>query len=306
MYTLPIRIGARASNLALRQAEEARSGLITTHDLGPDDVAIVSFTTTGDSIRDRPLADGGGKGLFTREIERALLDDKIDIAVHSLKDMPSALPNGLTIAAVLARADPRDAFLSPFAPRLVDLPQGAVVGTASIRRRAQLKNLRPDLEVVAFRGNVETRLRKLHDGQVDATILACAGLMRLGLDHEITSHLDPEEMVPAIAQGAIGLEIRNSDEALREALALLNHLPSQRAIRTERAFLATLGGSCHTPIAGLARIDDDRLRFRGMVLSPDGQTALSVERCGPQHEAAEIGRAAGEEMIRRGAAKLLT
>ncbi|MEG9884523.1 MAG: hydroxymethylbilane synthase [Hyphomicrobiales bacterium] len=306
MYTLPIRIGTRASKLALRQAEETRGGLIAIHGLGSDDVMIVPFTTTGDSIRDRPLADSGGKGLFTSVIERALLDDKIDIAVHSLKDMPSALPNGLTIAAVLARADPRDAFLSPLAPGLTDLPQGAAVGTASIRRRAQIKRLRPDLEVVPFRGNVETRLRKLHDGQVDATILACAGLMRLGLDHEITSHLDPEEMVPAIAQGAIGLEIRNSDDALREALAPLNHTPSQRAIGAERAFLATLGGSCHTPIAGLARIDDDRLRFRGMVSSLDGQTALSVERCGPPHEAAAIGKAAGEEMIRRGAAKFLT
>ncbi|QPC42242.1 hydroxymethylbilane synthase [Kaustia mangrovi] len=305
LQTLPIRIGTRGSKLALAQAEETRAKLIAAHGLSPDDVAIVPITTTGDRVRDRPLAEIGGKGLFTKEIEQALVDGEVDLAVHSLKDMPTVLPHGLAIACVLERADPRDAFISNVARRLVDLPEGAVVGTSSVRRQAQAKRLRPDLQVVPFRGNVGTRLRKLAEGEVAATFLACAGLMRLAMEHEITAPMDPEDMLPAIAQGAICLEIRAGDETVRETIAPLDHAPSHIATTAERAFLGVLDGSCRTPIAGLALLEGGEVVFRGMVLSADGETVLEAERRGPADEAERLGTDAGEEVLSRGGADLL-
>lgn len=306
LQTLPLRIATRGSSLALFQAEEVRRLLIAAHGLSPDDVEIVPITTTGDRVRDRPLAAIGGKGLFTKELEEALLAGTAHLAVHSLKDMPSVLPDGLAITCVLQRADPRDAFLSPKARTISALPRNATVGTSSIRRQAQLLRLRPDITVVPFRGNVQTRLARLAKGAVDATFLACAGLARLGLESEITARLSPEEMLPAIAQGTICVEIRVDDHHTAILVEALQHRPTALQVAAERAFLATLDGSCRTPIAGLAEIDDTTLRFRGMVLAPDGARVVEVERSGPAEAGDEIGRSAGEEALSRGAADLLS
>ena len=244
--------------------------LLEAHGLGEGDVGLSVITTSGDRIKDAPLRDFGGKGLFTKEIDEALLRGDVDLAVHSMKDLPTFLPENIAIAAVLPRADVRDAFISPKAPSLAELPPGAVVGTSSLRRGAQLKRLRPDLRVIDFRGNVETRLRKLAEGQADATLLALAGLERLGLAAHATSILSTEEMLPAAAQGAIGVTCRGDDAKTTALLAALNDKASATAVACERAFLARLDGSCKTPIAGLAEIDDGMLRFRGLILTPDG------------------------------------
>ncbi len=253
-----IKIGTRGSPLALAQARETRERLIAAHGLAPSDIEIVTITTTGDMIKDRPLSEIGGKGLFTKEIEEALLSGAIHLAVHSMKDLPASLPEGLTIAAVLPREDPRDAFMSLVAGSIAELKHGATLGSSSVRRTAQLLRLRPDLKTVQFRGNVETRLRKLSEGVADATFLACAGLNRLGLADKITLAMPTDIMLPAIAQGAIGIEIRDGDQATRELLSAINHTPSEIAVTCERAFLKALDGSCRTPLAGHASLRETR------------------------------------------------
>lgn len=295
-----IRIGTRGSPLALAQANEVRSRLLGAHaDLGPDGVELEIFRTRGDRILDRPLAELGGKGLFTEEIEAALADGRIDLAVHSMKDMPTSLPDGLVIGCVLEREDPRDGFISPQAAHFRDLPKGAVVGTASLRRQAQVLNQRPDLRVVTLRGNVQTRLDKLKQGRIDATFLALAGLRRLGLEDRLTAAIDPGDMLPAVAQGVIGIECRADDTRAADVLAPLNHADTATRLAAERAFLKALDGSCQTPIAGLAILDGPELWLRAQVLSPDGRRSLKTERRGEAADAAALGRDAGNELKAR-------
>ena len=296
MQTVPLKIGTRGSTLALIQAEQVRSDLMATHGLDRDAVEIVVIKTTGDRVTDRPLSEIGGKGLFTKEIERALHDGEIDVAVHSMKDVATVLPDELDMIAYLQREDPRDAFLSPKAASINDLPQGAVVGSSSIRRQAQLKRMRPDLDVVMYRGNVDTRLRKLRDGEVDATILAMAGLKRMGLEAEVTQAVPVSDMLPAVAQGAIGIEIREADEAARDLVRPLNHGLTATAVRAERAMLKVLDGSCKTPIAGHATITGDRLHLAGMALTPDGAECHEADLEGPAVDPEGLGTALGEEI----------
>jgi hydroxymethylbilane synthase len=294
----PILIGTRGSPLALWQARHVWAQLLQTAGLGEGDVGLSVITTSGDRIKE-PLREFGGKGLFTKEIDDALLRGDVDLAVHSMKDLPTELPHGLCIAAVLPRADVRDAFIGGNAPSLAELPPGAVVATSSLRRGAQVKRLRPDLRVVDIRGNVETRLKKLAEGQADATLLALAGLERLGLAAHATSILSTEEMLPAVAQGAIGVTCREDDAKTRALLAPLNDPASATAVACERSFLARLDGSCKTPIAGIAEIDGNLLRFRGLILAPDGSACYAVERTGPAEHARQIGFDAGEELLAR-------
>jgi len=293
MQTATIRIGTRGSALALAQAREVRDRLMAAHGLAEDRFAIEIITTSGDRIQDRPLTDAGGKGLFTKEIEEALLDGRIDLAVHSSKDMPSFLPEGLALIAFLEREDPRDAFIGRTSRTLAGLPRGAVVGTASLRRQALVRQARPDLQVVPFRGNVQTRLRKLADGQVDATLLAHAGLKRLGLQSVVTELMPLERFPPAPGQGAICVEARSDDIATRELLEPVNHMPTMQTLLCERAFLATLDGSCRTPIAGHARRLGGHLQFSGLIILPDGSECHTIEDSGPVAAAEEIGRRAG-------------
>jgi hydroxymethylbilane synthase len=292
-----IRIGTRGSPLALAQAAEVRARLETAHGAGRHTFEIRAIKTTGDRIQDRPLAEAGGKGLFTKELEEALLNGEIDLAVHSMKDMPTVLPARLTIACLLQREDVRDAFISHKAPSLADLPAGAVVATSSLRRQAQVLHLRPDLKVVPMRGNVETRLRKLKDRVADATLLACAGLKRLGLIDRITSAIPTDDMLPAVAQGAIGVEMRDGDMLMAELLAPINDQPTALAVAAERAFLAQLDGSCRTPIAGLAELTGDRLVFRGMILTTDGREAHATRREGRPEEALRLAEDAAAELL---------
>lgn len=300
-----IRIGTRGSALALAQAHEVRARLMAVHGWPEEAVEIRVYKTTGDVILDRPLSEVGGKGLFTKEIEEALLAHEVDIAVHSMKDMQTVLPEGLGIGAVLPREDVRDAFISLKYASLQALPEGAVVGTSSLRRQAQVRRARPDLRVVDFRGNVETRLRKLKDGIADATFLACAGLNRLGMADRITAPVSTDVMVPAVAQGAIALEIRVDDAATAHTIAPLNHAPTAVRVTAERAFLARLEGSCRTPIAGLAEIEGDTIRLRGMTFSPDGRTCFDTVRTGALNDAAAIGEAAADDLLRQGAGAYL-
>ena len=271
--------------------------LIAAHGLGEDAVALEPITTSGDRIRDKPLRDFGGKGLFTKEIDEALLDKRVDIAVHSMKDLPTELPPGITIAAVLPRGDVRDAFISAKGESLAALPPGAVVGSSSLRRQAQVKRLRPDLQAIDFRGNVETRLKKLDQGIVDATLLALAGLERLGLTRHVTSVLPTDEMLPAVAQGAIGVSCRSDDVKTRDLLQALNDDRTATAVSCERAFLGELDGSCRTPIAGLAEIADGVLRFRGLVLNPEGTEWHEIEKSGAPEDAVGIGASSGRELL---------
>lgn len=296
MQSNPLRIGTRGSALALAQAHETRDRLMAAHGLSEGDFEVVVIKTSGDRIQDRPLSEVGGKGLFTKEIEEALLDGRIDLAVHSSKDMPTVLPDGLALTAFLPREDVRDAFLSPKAATLTDLPQGAVVGSSSLRRQAMIKRLRPDIEVVMYRGNLQTRLRKLAEGEVDATLLAAAGLRRLGLEKEITSLLDVDDFLPAVGQGAICIESRAHDLATLEKLAAIHDAQTQIRLDAERAFLGVLDGSCRTPIGGLATLEGDTLHFKGIVLKPDGSEAHAIETRGPVSEALEIGAAAGQSL----------
>jgi hydroxymethylbilane synthase len=300
-----ILIGTRGSPLALWQANHVRDRLLDTHGLEAGAVDLSVITTSGDRIQDRPLADMGGKGLFTKEIDEALLRGDIALAVHSMKDLPTVLPDGLSVAAVLPRADVRDAFLSPKAGSLAELPPGAVVGTSSLRRGAQVRRLRPDLLVIDFRGNVETRLRKLDEGVADATLLAMAGLDRLGLVSKVTSVLSVDEMLPAVAQGAIAIVAREDDAKTNRLLAPLNDPATATAVTCERAFLAELDGSCRTPIAGLAEVVDGQIRFRGLILSPGGAEWHDVEMTGAPEQAEELGRNAGEDVLARAGANFL-
>jgi hydroxymethylbilane synthase len=298
----PLRIGSRGSPLALVQARLLQSALAQAWpELGPPGrIEIVVIRTTGDRITDRPLAELGGKGLFTKEIEEALLAGQVDLAVHSMKDVPTVLPAGLEIAAHLPREDPRDALIANGVATVAALPVGAVVGSSSLRRRAQLQALRPDLRLIDFRGNVDTRLKKLADGVADATLLALAGLRRLGFADRASAVLSADEMLPAVAQGAIGIEIRADDHRCRALLAPLDDPLTRDAVAVERAFLACLDGSCRTPIAGLARIDaEGRLDFQGLIAKPDGSAVLRVARDGTAAMAAAIGRDAGEELLKR-------
>jgi hydroxymethylbilane synthase len=292
-----IRIGTRGSPLALAQAAEVRTRLEAAHGPGRHAFEVRVIKTTGDRIQDRPLAEAGGKGLFTKELEEALLAGEIDLAVHSMKDMPTLLPAGLTIACLLPREDVRDAFISRKVASLMDLPTGAVMATSSLRRQAQVLHVRPDLKVVPMRGNVETRLRKLEESVADATLLACAGLRRLGLADRITSAIPMDQMLPAVAQGAIGVEIRSGDETMAELLSPINDESTALAVTAERAFLARLEGSCRTPIAGLAELSGDRLVFRGMILTPDGREAHATRRDGRPEEALRMAEDAAAELL---------
>lgn len=291
-----LRLGTRGSPLALAQARMVRQALAAAHGFDPDQIAIEVIRTSGDRIQDRPLADVGGKGLFTKEIEEALAADTIDLAVHSSKDMPTMLPPGLVLSAFMEREDPRDVFISRKAKTIADLPRGATVGTASLRRQAMVKRKRPDLTIVPLRGNVETRLRKLDEGVAAATLLALAGLKRLGLADAATAVLDVNEFLPAVGQGAIGIETRADDGRTRELLAAINHADTFSALGAERAFLAVLDGSCRTPIGGHATISGGRLRFRGMVVKPDGSEAFEASREGNVRDAEELGADAGAEL----------
>jgi hydroxymethylbilane synthase len=292
-----IRIGTRGSPLALAQAREVQQRLEAAHGPGKLAFEVRVIKTSGDRIQDRPLAEVGGKGLFTKEIEEALLAGEVDIAVHSMKDMPTLLPAGLTVACFLPRADVRDAFISLKAASLSALPKGAVVATSSLRRQAQVKHLRPDLAVVPIRGNVDTRLRKLEEGLADATLLAMAGLKRLGLDDRAKSPVPVEEMLPAVAQGVIGVETRSDDAAMASLLAPINQESTALAVTAERAFLAKLEGSCRTPIAGLAEVAGGRLAFRGMILAPDGTQCYATSRAGRAAEAIGLAEDAAAELL---------
>jgi hydroxymethylbilane synthase len=297
--TASLRIGTRGSPLALVQARAVRSRLAAATGVNEETIELVVIRTTGDTIQDRPLADEGGKGLFTKEIEEALLDRRIDLAVHSAKDMPTILPKGLALAACLEREDPRDVFISHKARSLVELPRGASLGTASLRRQAIAKRARPDLRVTPLRGNVETRLRKLDAGEVDATLLALAGLRRLGLVEHITSIMNAEAFLPAVGQGAIGIEVRKDDTRVCDILAHVDHAETSIAIACERAFLAALDGSCKTPIAGHATISGDAIQFRGLIARPDGSAAHDIAGTGSRKDAATIGTDAGRELKHR-------
>ncbi len=296
--TAKLTIGTRGSPLARVQAEDvARRLKAARPELAePGALEITIISTTGDEVQDRPLAEIGGKGLFTKEIEEALADRRIDLAVHSMKDVETALPDGLIIAAILPREDPRDVLIAGEITRLADLPRGARVGTASLRRRAQLLALRPDLEITPFRGNVDTRLRKLAEGIVDATILALAGLRRLGREGYEDRAIPVEEMLPAVAQGAVGVECREDDEDVRALLAGLEDAPSAREVACERALLAALDGSCRTPIAGLARVEGDRIELSALIATPDGTSVHRTRRTGSVGDAEALGRDAGAEL----------
>lgn len=299
----PLKIGTRGSPLALAQAYETRARLMAAYGLPEDAFEIVVIRTTGDDrtliAADRPLKEIGGKGLFTREIEEALLAGGIDIAVHSMKDMPVAQPAGLMLGCYLPREDVRDAFVSPGAARLADLPRGAVVGSSSLRRRAQLAYRRPDLRLVEFRGNVQTRLKKLDAGVAAATFLAMAGLNRLGLAGVARSAIEPEEMLPAVAQGAIGIERRVADARVAALLSAIHHSPTGERLAAERAFLAALDGSCETPIAGLALHEGQGLWLRGEILRPDGSEVIAGERRCGIGDAAVAGADLARELLSR-------
>lgn len=298
-----LRIGTRGSPLALIQANLVRDRLARAHpDLAaPDAIEVVPIRTTGDRIQDRTLADVGGKGLFTKEIEEGLLARTIDLAVHSTKDMPTRLPEGLVLGCFLERGDPRDALICDHARSLADLPEGTLVGTASLRRAALVLHRRPDLRVTPLRGNVDTRLRKLQEGQVQATLLACAGLQRLG-KHGVGHPLSPEEMLPAVGQGAICVEHRDGDDRIAAWLEPLNHFVTAQCVLSEHGMLAVLDGSCRTPIGGFAEIAGETLRLRALIAKPDGSELHFTERLGGIGDGIAMGIDAAEELKRRGGA----
>ncbi len=295
----PLKIGTRGSPLALAQANETRHRLAEAFDLPEEAFSVVVIKTTGDRVLDRPLKEIGGKGLFTREIEEDLSSGAIDIAVHSMKDMPTIQPEGLILDTYLPREDVRDAFVTLEGGAFSDLGEGSVVGTSSLRRRAQLLWRRPDLWVVEFRGNVQTRMRKLADGVAEATFLAMAGLRRLGADEVKRIALSPEEMLPAVAQGAIGIERRSDDVRTAEMLAAIHDSRTGTLLAAERAYLAALDGSCETPIAGLAELDGGAIRLRGEILRPDGSDCLEDAETAPVEDAAEMGQAVGARLLAR-------
>ncbi|WP_237064200.1 hydroxymethylbilane synthase [Loktanella sp. M215] len=293
------KIGTRGSPLAMAQANETRARLATAFDLPFEAFTIVIIKVTGDQVLDRPLKEIGGKGLFTREIEEALLDGSIDIAVHSMKDMPTLQPDGLLLDTYLEREDVRDAFVSRHARGIADLEQGATVGSSSLRRRAQLRARRPDLNVVEFRGNVQTRLKKLDDGVAVATFLAQAGLNRLGMEDVPHHAISPDDMLPAIAQGAIGIERRADDHRASAMLEAIHDTPTGHRLAAERALLLALDGSCETPIAGLAELEGGNLRLRGEILREDGSRVLSDDMTGPIADGPQMGREMAAKLLDR-------
>ena len=293
----PLRIGTRGSPLALAQAYETRERLSGAFDLPLGSFEIVVIKTTGDKVVNRPLKEIGGKGLFTKEIEEALLEESIDIAVHSMKDMPVYQPKGLVLDTFLPREDVRDAFISRVHKSLADIPQGATVGTSSLRRKAQLMSKRPDLKIVEFRGNVQTRLKKLDDGVAECTFLAVAGLNRLKMEDIITTAISTEEMLPAVAQGAIGIERRENDIRIATMLEAIHNSKTELLLSAERAFLEALDGSCETPIAGLAELSNGNLRFRGEILKPDGSEVFSDEQLASKEDATLIGVEMAQKLL---------
>jgi len=294
-----LRIGTRGSPLALAQTHQVRAALARVHRVSEEAISVCVIRTGGDAIQDRPLAEAGGKGLFTKELDLALMNDEIDLAVHSGKDIPTLIPDDLAIPGFLEREDVRDCFISSIAENLADLPRGARVGTASLRRAAQVKHVRGDLTTPLLRGNVETRLRKLEAGEVDATLLALAGLKRLGLQDKATAILSTRDFLPAPGQGAIGIVIRADDPSTRGCIAPILHQPTSFAVAAERAFLSALDGSCRTSIAALAEIANGQLSLRGMVLRPDGSEVFETQRSGPAADAITIGESAGRELLTR-------
>ena len=299
MKQISLKIGTRGSPLALAQAHETSRLLAHAHGGGQERFEIVIIRTSGDMIQDRALSQAGGKGLFTKEIDEAMLRGEIDVAVHSSKDLPTALPDGIDIAGYLPREDVRDALISASADSIAGLPHGGAFGTASLRRQAQVKRIRPDLQVGLLRGDVETRLGKVERGEIDATLLAFAGLKRLGLAHRATALLDIETFLPAVGQGAIGFTARTGDGRARDALAPILDEPTGYALAAERSFLKVLDGSCRTPIAGHARIREGALDFRGMVLRTDGSEAFEVRATGPVGQATNLGEQAGRDLLDR-------
>ena len=293
-----LRIGTRGSPLALAQTHMVRDLLKEAHpDLKAEAaIEVVIIQTTGDKVLNRALSEIGGKGLFTKELDESMLDGGIDFAVHSMKDVPTYLPDNIILPCMLPREDVRDVFISPKAKTIDDLPAGAVVGSASLRRQALILARRPDLKVEVFRGNVQTRLKKLEDGVVDATLLAKAGLNRLRMPEVATSIIEPEVMLPAVAQGAVGITCRGDDEKGQAYLAALNCPETFTRVIAERALLRVLDGSCRTPIAALAEIDGETLTLKGLIAKPDGSEVLHVERSGPVSDAEAIGIEAGEDL----------
>ncbi len=297
-----LRLGTRGSKLALTQAGLVRDALAAAVPAlaAPGAIEIVAIRTTGDAIQDRPLAEAGGKGLFVKEIEEALLDRRIDVAVHSMKDMPVTQPPGLVISAFLPREDARDVLIAGDITRIANLRQGAIVGTSALRRRAQLLHRRPDLRIVNLRGNVDTRLAKREAGIVEATVLALAGLKRLGVAH-VGTPVPEDEMLPAVGQGAVCVECRADDAATRASLAAINDAATATCVAAEHAMLAVLDGSCRTPIAGHAVLTTEgTLYLRGLIAKPDGSEMIVTERRGAAADAEAIGRDAGDELKRRG------
>jgi hydroxymethylbilane synthase len=299
----PLRIATRKSQLALWQAGHVAALLRGTH--AGLEVVLVPIVTSGDRIQDRSLAAIGGKGLFIKELEVALEEERADIAVHSMKDLPADLPAGLTIASVLERADARDALLTPKAASLADLPRQARVGTSSLRRQAQLLSVRPDLRIEPLRGNVDTRLRRLDAGEMDAIVLACAGLIRLGWESRISARLDPSICLPAVAQGVIGIECRSADARVLELVTALNHPATRIAVDAERAFASRLGGSCQSPIAAHARLEGRRLILEGLVAEPDGSRLLRDTLSGGIDHPADVGEQLAGRILAAGAGPLL-
>ena len=296
-----IRIGTRGSRLAVAQANEVKNRLLGAFpELTVNQIEIIKIKTTGDRLQNENLAEIGGKGLFTKELEEALSAGTIDIAVHSMKDMPDRLPDGMVIECILEREDPREAFISKKAKTLLELPYGAVFGTSSPRRQSQALALRPDLKIVPFRGNVVTRMEKIDRGDVDATMLAVAGLKRIDMGDRITSIMEVEEILPAIAQGAIGIECLEENKHILRVLEKINHQKSKIQVEAERACLIALGGSCTTPIGALAEINGDNIFFRAMVASMDGKIIHRAERKGKISQAKEMGGNAGKELKEKG------
>ncbi len=294
---VPLKIGTRGSPLALAQAYETRQRLCQAFDLDESAFEIIVIKTTGDKVLDRPLKEIGGKGLFTREIEEDMLSGKIDIAVHSMKDMPVLQPVGLLLDTYLTREDVRDAFVSNSFEGISELPAGTLVGTSSLRRKAQLQNKRPDLTVVEFRGNVQTRLKKLEDGVASCTFLAMAGLNRLDMTHVAKSAVAVEDMLPAVAQGAIGIERRENDLNTAGLLEAIHDIPTGQRLSAERAFLKELDGSCETPIAGLAELQGGQIHLRGEVLRPDGSEAINDHATAPIEDAAILGQELAKKLL---------
>ena len=292
-------IGTRGSPLALAQAHQTQGLLSKALGLDLAQAPLSIIRTTGDAIQDRPLSEAGGKGLFTKELDEALLDGRIDLAVHSAKDLPTALPEGLSIAGFLPREDARDALISGAGDSLKALPPGALFGSASLRRQAQARRLRPDLQVTLLRGNVETRLVKVERGEIGATLLAVAGLKRLGLSHRITAVLEPDSFLPAVGQGAIALVVRGGDDRVGAAVERILDPATGVALAAERAFLAVLDGSCRTPIAGHGAVNGSGLSFRGLVLRPDGSEGVEAHGAGSEADAERIGREAGRDLRSR-------